>query len=325
MVSSRRIADDRAESGPVRRAVRRALRDPGAPRRRQRAPALADRRRVGERSDGSSVLAGQSSAVSPSLGGRPHARSAPRRRGSRSTRRRFRCPPRRCRPPVCAATARTSSTSRAAPPPSARRVRIPLRPNSDRDSRSGSSAASPNSAAKPASATLAALARLGSGSNVRASVKPSRMPGPVIAGADVERDEHRALVGQRLTRAAVGPPERRVVGGVGLAQVALRPVLGRAPGTRAAAAGRTSMPARCSGGIATTTARAVNVAAVRGDGQACRRVPFDAAHRRRPAPTRSPSSSAIRTAICWVPPGKRSCWAPPSTSSMRPRPPAALT
>ena len=33
--------------------------------------------------------------------------------------------------------------------------------------------------------------------------------------------------------------------------------------------------------------------------------------------TRGPSSSAIRSAICWVPPGKRSCWAPPSTSSMR--------
>ena len=71
--------------------------------------------------------------------------------------------------------------ARAAPPPSARRARIPLRPSSDRRSRSGRGAPSPNSAAKPASATSRRCSA-GSGSNVRASVKPSRMPGPSSPG-----------------------------------------------------------------------------------------------------------------------------------------------
>ena len=56
--------------------------------------------------------------------------------------------------------------------------------------------------------------------------EPQQDAGAVVTGADVEGDEDRTFVGQRLTRAAVGAPERRLVGGIGLAQVALRPVLG---------------------------------------------------------------------------------------------------
>ena len=47
----------------------------------------------------------------------------------------------------------------------------------------------------------------------------------VVGGADVEGDEDRTLVGQGLAGTAVGAPERGVVGGVGLAQFSLRPVL----------------------------------------------------------------------------------------------------
>src|SRR5690606_35447102 len=43
------------------------------------------------------------------------------------------------------------------------------------------------------------------------------------AGADVEGDEDRPGVRQRFSGMAVGAPERGVVGGVGLAEPALRP------------------------------------------------------------------------------------------------------
>ena len=118
-------------------------------------------------------------------------------------------------------------------------------------------------------------------------------------------------------------PERRLVGGVGLAQVALRPVSGEV-------------------GVAVGQSRLErDGGAVRGwdrDDDGSRGVPrrrpcarprrerrARCAAPRSPSRTRSPSSSAIRSAICWVPAGKRSCWAPPSTSSMGPMPPAALT
>ena len=67
-----------------------------------------------------------------------------------------------------------------------------------------------------------------------------------------------------------------------------------------------------------------DVAAVGADGDGAVGVPLDAPDDRVRARTRAPSSSAIRSAICWVPPGKRSCWAPPSTSSIRPEPARGL-
>ena len=47
-----------------------------------------------------------------------------------------------------------------------------------------------------------------------------------VAGTDVERDEDGPLVGECLARVPVRTPERCLVSRVGLAQVALRPVLG---------------------------------------------------------------------------------------------------
>src|SRR5690348_461402 len=49
--------------------------------------------------------------------------------------------------------------------------------------------------------------------------------GPGVAGADVEGDEHRPFVRERLTGATVGAPKRRLIGDVRLTQVALWPVL----------------------------------------------------------------------------------------------------
>ena len=169
------------------------------------------------------VSSGAVSSRSTSSAARWPDRMAPSRKPS--TCRRFRFPPNGCRRRACATTARTSSTSRAAPLPSARPARIPLRPSSDRGSRSGSSAASPNSAAKPASARSR---RSAGGQRVECPRvgEAQQDARAVIAGADVEGDEDRTFVGQRLTRAAVGAPERRLVGDIGLAQVALRPVLG---------------------------------------------------------------------------------------------------
>ena len=70
--------------------------------------------------------------------------------------------------------------------------------------------------------------------------------GTVIARADIEGDEDGALVGECLARTSTRPPERFLVGGVGLAEVALRPVRrqrvialgqGRVEGDRAAVRG----------------------------------------------------------------------------------------
>ena len=128
-------------------------------------------------------------------------------------------------PRVCTTTARRSSTSPAAPLRSGRPVRIPPRPSSDRRSRWVS-------ARRPRTAPRSRTARARAG-RPRQRVKRSRVgeaqqyARTVIAGTDVERDEDRSFVGQRLTRQAVGTPERCLVGGVGLAQVALRPVLGK--------------------------------------------------------------------------------------------------
>ena len=88
--------------------------------------------------------------------------------------------------------------------------------------------------------------------------------------------------------------------------------------------GRNSMPARCSGGIATMTALALTSPPSDADGEGAVGVPLDAAHDRIQHHARSPSSSAIRSAICWVPPGNRSCCAPPLTSSMRSEPARGL-
>ena len=80
--------------------------------------------------------------------------------------------------------------------------------------------------------------------------------GPRRARADVERDEHRTLVRKRLTRLSVRAPERCGIGGVGLAESALRPmrdelvVLGGQRGRELDEA------AMSSGGTATTTNRA---------------------------------------------------------------------
>ena len=177
MVSSRRIAKEAPNLASVRRTVRRPLRDPGAPRRGQQAPALADR--VGAPR---TAAPAPSAARLPGPPRRPHAApTGPRRRGSRSTCRRFRFRPRRCRRPVCATTARTSSTSPAAPRRSGRRARIPLRPSNGRRSRSDSVRRRRTASRSPSSARSRRSAG-GSGSNVRASVKPSRMPGPSSPG-----------------------------------------------------------------------------------------------------------------------------------------------
>ena len=106
-----------------------------------------------------------------------------------------------------------------------------------------------------------------------------------VARADVERDEHRPLVGQRFTRAAVGAPERRLVGGVRLAQIALRPVL--VPAFRIGRQRRIERdPARCAGGTATMTALAATSTTIRTDGQGAVGVPLDACAR--PRSTRTP-------------------------------------
>ena len=247
-----------------------------------------------------------------------------RRRGSRSIGRRSRCLPRRCRPPARAATARRSSTNPVAPPRWGRRARNALRPNSGRRSRSGAARRRRTGSAKHSRARSRRSSG-GSGSNVRASVNPSRMPGPSSPGLTSNVMNTGPSSESASPDCPFGPPERRLVGGVGLAQVALRPVLARARRTRRAARGRSrwrrgvraGWRRRRPRGASPPRRRRVHDGAV-GARARCVRPP-------RSSRTRSPSSSAIRSAICWVPAGKRSCCAPPSTSSMGPMPPAALT
>ena len=187
----------------------------------------------------------------------------------------------------------------------------------------GFSASGPNSAAKPGERVAGGAARGRARRTPRESTKPEQDSRAVVAGADVEGDEDRPLVGQRLTGQVLVPPERPGVGGVGLAQGALRPALGQLlvadrrgrgdvdaqPVRRRDRQDRAASPRRHRPRTSPPPRRRT----IRcGDTTALSR-------------TRSPSSAAILSAICWVPPGKWSCWAPPTTSSMRSRPPAALT
>ena len=94
-------------------------------------------------------------------------RTARRRRGIRSTRRRSPCLPRRCRRPACAATARRWSTNRAVPRRSVRRARKPLCPNNGRGSRSGCERLVAEQVRRSRPALARGAARRGSGSNVR--------------------------------------------------------------------------------------------------------------------------------------------------------------
>ena len=141
----------------------------------------------------------------------------------------------------------------AAPRPSARPARIPLCPSNDRDSRSDAGRRH-RTASRILPARLAALL---DGHRVeRARIGEAQQDArPRVTRADVERDEHRPLVGQRLTRAAVGAPERRVVGGYAL----LKLPCGQCSASfsySCGSAGSNAMPARCAGGTATMTALA---------------------------------------------------------------------
>ena len=88
----------------------------------------------------------------------------------------------------------------------------------------GSAACSPKISVKPASA----LPRRCCG---RQRIETARVDetekntGPARFGPDVEGDEDRALVGERLAGQSLITPERMRIGGIGLSQCALRPPL----------------------------------------------------------------------------------------------------